>query len=165
MKRYLEFKMLMLLIVFITSGCAGFGAPIIEASKSLDLKAREFNPPEGRAAIYIIRPYQFVAAGSPIHVYLDHEKFGEVPPGSFIYGEILPREHTIELAEMTGLENTTLQFTAEAGMCYFFYSEINLRSQGLEGISSDKGKELVNKYKLSGQNKFDIGREDLTIKK
>jgi hypothetical protein len=153
------FALCILATVFFVAGCASFGAPVTKSSEILDSQARKFSPPAGRAAVYVIRPYQFVAAGSPITLFIDHGDFGAIPPGSFLYGEILPREHSLE-AGIKGISGVTpYQFKAEEGRCYFFYTEVNLGSVTLESISDEKGKDLVAKYKLSGQNKFDKGDE------
>lgn len=153
------FALCILSSVFFVAGCASFGAPVTKSSEILDSQARKFSPPAGRAAVYLIRPSQFVAAGSPITAFMDHEDFGAVPPGSFLYGEILPREHSLEVGIKGINKITPLRFKAEEGKCYFFYTEVNLRSVALELISDEKGKDLVEKYKLSGQNKFDTHDE------
>ena len=79
-------------------------------------------------------------------------------PPSFIYGEILPREHILELAEVSGAKNTSLSFKAEEGKCYFFFAEVKLSgAMSLEALSDEKGKELVNKYGQSAYNEYDYG--------
>lgn len=153
------FALCILSMALFITGCASFGAPITKSSGILDSQARKFSPPAGRAAVYIIRPKQFVAAGSPIKAFMDHEDFGAIPPGSFLYGEILPREHSLEAGIKGISEVTPYRFKAEEGKCYFFYTEVNMRSVTLEPVSDEKGKDLVTKYKLSGQNKFDTGDE------
>lgn len=140
-----------LFFLLLMTGCRSF--PV--ASDSYTKKARQFNPTPGWAGLYVLRPNQFLAAESNIKVFLDHKKVGMLPPGSFIYGEVMPREHFLELAEMPGCANKSLRFTAEEGKCYFFKTEVGFARQIIELLSEEEGKELVKSYKQSGFNDFD----------
>lgn len=150
------------LFSLLVAGCPRFPT----ASEGYTKKARQFSPPPGRAGLYVMRTAQFVAAGSPINVFLDHKKFGSLPPPSFIYAEILPREHVLELAEVSGCKNISIRFTAEEKKCYFYLAEVHMGfgkgTMTLEPLSEEEGRELVNKYEQSKINAFDYKDEILT---
>jgi len=153
-----------ILLVFLTAGCASFRSPVKKASDSLAQKALQFSPPPGRAAIYVIRPFGFVAAGSPMHLFIDHREFGRLPAGTFLYGEVSPREHILETADFPGCKSRFIKFTAEEGRCYFIYATVGW-SLNLDILSEEEGRRLVSKYELSGDNKFDYKDEVPTIPK
>lgn len=149
-----------LILLFLVTGCRSL--PV--ASDSYHQKALEFKPTPGWAGIYILRENQFIASGSHIKVFLNHKKVGMLYPKSYIYGEIMPREHSLELAEMPGAKNTSLRFKAEEGKCYFFNTKVAagflVGSQVIEVLSEEEGKELVKNYPQSGFNDFDAAEKD-----
>jgi len=149
-----------LFLLFLVTGCRSL--PV--ASDSYNQKALQFKPTPGWAGIYVLRENQFVASGSHIKVFLNHKKVGMLYPKSYIYGEIMPREHSLELAEMPGAKNTSLRFKAEEGKCYFFNTKVAagflVGSQVIEVLSEEAGKELVKNYTPSGFNDFDSTGKD-----
>jgi len=147
-----------LFFLFLITGCRSFPT----ASDNYTQKARQFKPTPGWAGIYVMRPAQLVAAGSNIKVFIDHKKVGMLPPQSFIYGEIMPREHSLELAEMPGASNSSLRFKAEEGKCYFFFTKVSFPTgaQVIELLPEEEGKELVRSYKQSGFNEFESTGKD-----
>ncbi len=150
MKNNIRLMVIVILLSFLTAGCL---PPIRPASTTLNLKARQFSPSPGRAAIYVIRPGQFVASGSPLPVMIDHEQFGQLPVQSFLYGEVLPREHILEF-KYPGVSSSH-RFKAEEGKCYFILVKAGLTGFSVETLSDEEGKKLVDGYELSGENKFD----------
>jgi hypothetical protein len=151
---------MILCLLFLVAGCRSL--PI--ASDSYNQKALQFKPTPGWAGIYVLRENQFVASGSHIKVFLNHKKVGMLYPKSYIYGEIMPREHSLELAEMPGAKNTSLRFKAEEGKCYFFNTRVAagflVGSQVIEVLSEEEGKERVKSYPPSGFNEFDSTGKD-----
>ena len=159
MKVDFRFPLTALLLAFLAAGCASLrGAPLKKPSEAFAGKALQFSPPPGQAAVYVIRPFGFAGAGSSMSVFLDHKPFGKLPVGSFLYGEVLPREHFLELAEFTGVKNASLRFRAEEGKCHFFYATVGW-NQSLDALPEDEGKRLVQKYEQSGENQLDYGKE------
>jgi len=63
------------------------------ASDSYNQKVWQFKPTPGWAGIYVLRENQLVASGSHIKVFLII-KSRMLLPKSYIYGEIMPREHS-----------------------------------------------------------------------
>ncbi len=163
MKISLPLRVVALFLTLLTAGCAGVSGPVVKSSDALNQTARQLQPSPGRAAVYVLRPQQFVAAYQAIPVFIDHERFGALPPGTFLYGEIMPREHVLEAAEMKGVKTAaSLRFKAEDGRCYFFSTKVSMGFGGvlsIEPISEEEGKKLITKYKLSGDNKFETGDE------
>jgi len=149
-----------LFLLFLITGCRSL--PV--ASDSYNQKALQFKPTPGWAGVYVLRENQFIASGSHIKVFLNHKKVGMLYPKSFIYGEIMPREHSLELAEMPGARNTSLRFKAEEGKCYFFNTKVAAGfptgSQVIEVLSEEEGKERVKTHEHSGFNEFDAARKD-----
>jgi len=161
-------KLTFIALSLFLAACGSSWVSFPKASSIYTQKARQFSPPPGRAALYVIRPNQFVAAGSPITVFIDHNKFGRLPPPSFIYAEIMPREHLLELAEMGGAGSTSIRFKAEEGKCYFYLAEVKFSvpaSMHLELLPEKKGKELVNTYEQSAYNEYDYGQKVPTLPK
>ncbi len=153
-----------LILLFLFSGCASFQT----ASAIYTEKARQFSPPPGRAGLYVIRPNQFVAAGSYIGVFVDHDKLGRLPPRSFLYAEIAPREHILELAEVSNSRNTSVRFKAEEGKSFFYRAEVKAGLGGtlvLTPLSEEEGKNLVRDYQQSGYNEYDYGNKVPTVPK
>lgn len=169
MKVNVTLKVIVPFLILLTAGCAGFSGPVVKSSDTLNQSARQLQPPPGKALVYVFRPQQFVAAGQAIPVFIDHERFGGLPPGTFLYGEIMPREHILEAAEMRGVkEAASLRFKADDGKCYFFSTKVSMGLGGvlsIESISEEEGKKLITKYKLSGDNKFETGDHIPTMPK
>jgi len=164
-KNRIRHMAIVLLLAFLAAGCASLrGAPLQKASDTFTRRAGQFSPPPGQAAIYVIRPFGFAGAGSSMSIFIDHKKFGKLPVGSFLYGEIQPREHILESAEFSGVKNASLRFKAEEGRCYFFYATVGW-NLNLESLPDDEGKRFVNKYEQSGDNMLDYGNEAPTIPK
>jgi hypothetical protein len=160
MKNSAKLIAITLFLLFLVTGCRSL--PV--ASDSYNQKALQFKPTPGWAGVYILRENQFVASGSHIKVFLNHKKVGMLYPKSFIYGEIMPREHSLELAEMPGAKNTSLRFKAEEGKSYFFNTKVAagflIGSQVIEVLSEEEGKERVKTHEHSGFNEFDAAGKD-----
>ena len=160
MKSSAKLTAMTLFLLFLVTSCRSL--PV--ASDSYNQKALQFKPTPGWAGIYVLRENQLVASGSHIKVFLNHKKVGMLYPKSYIYGEIMPREHSLELAEMPGAKNTSLRFKAEEGKCYFFNTKVAagflVGSQVIKVLSEEEGKELVTSYTPSGFNEFDSTAKD-----
>lgn len=146
---------LALSLLLIGSGCAQFSAPVKKSSAATQARARQFSPPEGKIGIYILRGYQFAAAGAPVPVFLDHSKFGTLPPNSYLYCEALAREHVLELAELPMAKSTSLRFRSDPGQCYFFDTKVVLGGFKIEPLKEDEARKRVSKLKLSGDSVFE----------
>lgn len=124
-------------------------APIPKAPPDLAARALGFSPDAGRAAIYVIRPGQFVGGLGPLPVFLDHAKLGWLFPKSYFYTEVQPREHVLELAEVYAANSTSKSFKAEADQCYFFEAIIVVGGTRLTLLDPDEGRARVRSSTLS----------------
>jgi hypothetical protein len=169
MKNHIRLRLIALTFILTAAGCSSFSGPVVKSSEALKEKSRQLSPPPGRAAVYVIRPQQFVAAGQAIPVFIDHDRFGSLPPGTYLYGEVMPREHILESAEMTGVKKAaSLRFKADEGTCYFFITKVKMGIGGilsLESVSEEEGRKRIAKYKLSGDNKFEAEENTPTLDK
>jgi hypothetical protein len=137
-------------------GCKEMSAPVRSGSTSLAARAARFAPPPGQAAIYVIRRPQLVASGAAVDVHLDQVRFGSVPPYAYLYGEIGPAQHTLELSlQVCRTKPLRHPFTVEAGRCYYFDIAVRMGGFHLEPIPEADGKKVVQKYSLSGDNRFE----------
>jgi hypothetical protein len=147
------------LVVLACAGCASLRTgPLETPSDAFSSRAKDCRPPPGWAAVYVIRPFGLAGAGSPLPVFLDHKPFGKLLVGSFLYAEIAPREHLLELAEFKGAENFSHRFTAQEGKCHYFHATVGFQLK-LEPLPEEEGRQLVKKYDQSGDNQLDYGRE------
>ena len=104
----------------------------------------------------MIRRPQFIASGSGLDVHLDKVRFGSVPPYAYLYGEIDPGQHGLDLSLQVGSPKPLSHgFTVEAGRSYFFDVAAKMGGFTLEPILEAEGRKLVQKYELSGDNRFE----------
>ncbi len=140
------------LVCIVLTACA---APIYKASESFTREAQAFAPPADRAAIYVIRPTQFVAMGASLTLLLDHKEFGTLPPKSYLYTTVLPRSHVLDV-QLALANNVSLRFTAEAGKCYFFYAASRIGGLEISPLDEAEGKRMVAASQLSGDNVYEV---------
>ncbi len=127
-----------------------------------------FTPPPDKAGLYVIRPYHFYNdsyyGGSAIlfNVSLDYQDCGTLETNSYLFGLVSPGKHALGPANFNGLNSSSLavHFTAEAGKNYFFTAtgKGSSRSRHLQvdPISETDGQAFVRKFKLSGDNRFEL---------
>lgn len=153
-----------LVLAALIMGCKEMSAPVRVGSSPLAARAARFAPPASQAAIYVIRRPQFVASGAAVDVHLDKVRFGSVPPYAYLYGEIEPAQHTLDLSlQVGGGKPLHHPFTVEAGRCYYFDVAVRMGGFHIESIPEADGEKLVQKYSLSGDNRFErILRSELT---
>jgi len=152
-----NYHILLAMVLAISSmGCKSISAPVRPSSSALAQRAVQFSPPPGKAAIYVIRPAQLVAAAQPMDVQLDNVRFGSVPPLAYLYGEVDPSEHCLVFTMRVGPSGTReYKFTVEAGRCYFFDVAVRVGGFRIKAIDEAEGRKLVQKYELSGDNRFE----------
>lgn len=135
---------------------AGGCIQVRKASAAHAERARRVAPAPGRAGLYILRPELGPAVG--LKVLLDHEVFGPLDKGSFLYAEVLPRAHLIELIGVWHAKDFSLTLEPEAGRCYFYemmarFGEIRLRT-----VSESEGRRLLAALEAA-ETPFDAGEE------
>jgi hypothetical protein len=131
-------------------------------------QALSFAPPPGKAGIYVIRPYHFYNdsyyGGSDIllNISLDYQQFGSVNINSYLFGLVSPGKHILgsSIPDLFASGSKSGNFTAEAGKNYYFTATgagiSGARHLQFDPISETEGQAFVRKFKLSGDNRFDL---------
>ena len=124
-----------------------------EGSPAVKQQALSFNPPQGKAGVYVIRPGGGIGKGLILYVRLDHEDFGAVSEHSYLFCLVTPGDHALTGRD-TG--DKAVAFAAEAGKNYYFTVKPGFSSQQMGQISEADGRGYVQKFKLSGNNRFEF---------
>jgi hypothetical protein len=147
---WLATTLLGVLITQIT-GCTS----VPEGSPEMKQQALSFTPPPGKAAIYVIRPFKMLGGAVLTGISLDYQKFGELHTSSYLYGTVPPGLHTLRASDK-GYGFEVVPFTVEAGKNYYFTFKLELPHPIIEPISEAAGQAYVRKFKLSGENRFEL---------
>src|SRR5581483_5111242 len=144
-----------LLIIQIT-GCAN----VPEGSPAMKQQALSFSPPPGKAGLYVIRPTEYSGSVLLEIISLDYEGCGSLAGNTYLFGTVLPGEHTIQSGNPNS-SSDVVHFTAEAGKNYYFtVGVVQGWSGGLVGapvsgkavvqqISETDGQKYVRQSKLT----------------
>jgi hypothetical protein len=133
-------KIISVLMLGVLSSCAT--APL--ATKQMDLEAKAFSPPQGKANVYVLRS---AVAGSAIafQVTLDGVRMGTMTSGRYLMKSVEPGTHTAEVFTNESADAT--QFQAVAGEVYFFVTEPKMgwasARAALKQVDTEKGKAKV----------------------
>jgi len=127
-----------------------------KASAAHAERARRFAPPPGRSGLYVLRPALGPAVG--LKVLFDHEEFGPLVKGSFLYAEVLPREHVIELTGVGHAKDVSLLVKPEPGRCYFYEMSASFGELQLRPLEEEEGRRMVADLEAA-QTTFDAGEE------
>jgi hypothetical protein len=147
---WLAALLLGLLTIQIT-GCSS----VPEGSAAIKQQALSFAPPPGMAAVYVIRPFHMLGGAVLTSVSLDYQEFGLLHTSSYLYGTVPPGQHTVRANDKQfGFE--IVPFTAEAGKNYYFKYTLELKHPVIEPIPEPDGQAYVRKFKLSGDNRFEL---------
>jgi len=131
----------------LVTGCAS--VPL--ASPEADSTAKRFVPPtDGKASVYIYRN-SFVGQALKKTVSVDNRALGETANKVFFHTTVTPGSH--QLSTQSEFGDNTLNFTANAGMNYFFEQYIKMGvfvgGANLKAVSEDEGKANVLKCRLA----------------
>jgi hypothetical protein len=139
--------------ILVFAGCAS----VPKASSQYQQTALSFAPTPGKAGVYVIRPSSPIAAGLLYRVSIDYAHCGTLASGSYIYAELDPGDHMLQAAVVRHFagEATPFKFTAELSKLYFLQTALGFGHMSLEPVEEIKGKQLVRKYKLSGDSNFE----------
>ena len=148
---WLAAVLLCLLIASIT-GCSS----LPDASPAMSQQALSFTPPPGQAGVYVIRQSQFLGGAVLNKIDLDYQEFGVLKTSSYLFGMVSPGEHTLRTSDLPSA--VVVPFTAEAGKNYFFEARASLTANAIlvKPISETDGRAYVRKFKLSGENRFEL---------
>lgn len=129
------------------SGCAS--VPL--ASSEADQAAKKFTEPtNGTASVYIYRN-SFVGQGLSKTLRLDNQPIGDTANMVYFHRTVKPGQHQISTESEFGYN--TLNFTANAGMTYFFEQYIKMGAfvggSNLKEVPKAEGKSSVLKCHLA----------------
>ncbi len=141
------------MVGFWIAGCAS----VPEGSAAMKQQALSFTPPPGKAGIYVIRPSQFMGGGVLYKVSLDYQEFGVLGKSSYLFATLPPGRHSFRTSLGAG-SMEVVPFTVEAGKNYYFHVKASLAANtiAIEPISETDGQAYVKKFKLSGENRFEL---------
>lgn len=140
-----------LLLAVTLVGCAS----VPMASLDQDNRAKEFSPPQNKAALYIYRNENFGAA-VPMAVSVNGKALGQTVAKTYFRLNVMPGNYKIE----SFTENVaSLPVTAEPGKNYFVWQEVKMgmwsaRSQ-LQQVGEDVGRAGVMESKLIASSILD----------
>jgi hypothetical protein len=140
------------LLFTLVTACTSVPAP--PASDWLTRQAQSLTAPEGTANVYVIRHAASPADQMLWTVDLDFRGFGTLAAESYLYGWLAPGEHLLALRQ-DGWVHRRTPFTVTAGSNYFFVISAGLLRLSIERIGERAGRELIGRYALSGDNRFE----------
>jgi len=106
------------ILLLVLSGCASVPMAPLEQ----DIKAKEFVPAQGRAALYIYRSENFGGA-IPMTITVNSKAIGQTAAKTFFLLNVVPGKYTVE----SHAENvSSLSLTTEAGKNYFVWQEVKM---------------------------------------
>lgn len=126
---------------FALAGCA---ASVPMASKSAEQASKRFQPPPGRANLYVYRPSQFKLSAVTVSVKINGQSFGLLGVGTYLYADVAPGRYTLlSVSE----EDAPVVVAVEPDRNYFFQQEIAFGSSAartaLVSVDEAKGREAV----------------------
>jgi hypothetical protein len=127
-----------------------------EGSPAMKQQALSFTPPPGKAGLYVIRLCHFYNdsyyGGSVVlfDISLDYQDFGSLETNSYLFATLPAGNHVLG----------PLHFTVAAGSNYYFTAThagaSRARHLEVDAISETDGQAYVRKFKLSGDNRFEL---------
>ena len=128
--------------------------PVPAASGWLTRQAQSFVPPKGKANIYVIRRTAHLADQALWTVDLDFRGFGTLAAESYLYGWLVPGEHLLALLQ-DGFVHERATFRVVEGSNYLFVVSAGLLRLHVERLDARTGRELIGRYALSGDDRFE----------
>jgi hypothetical protein len=88
---------------------------------------------------------------------LDYQEFGVLDKSTYLFAIVSPGRHSFRSSLEAGSMDV-VPFTVEAGKNYYFKVKASLTANGIlvEPISEADGQAYVRKFKLSGENRFEL---------
>lgn len=131
-------------------GCA---ATVPLATQEQEAASQRFEPPEGRALVYVLRTPTWVGRAVNLYTTLDGGDLAALPEKHFSVTELEPGPHTVGGGASIGQTESTVRIDAEAGGVYFVSLYYIMR--GLRPVASVKrllareGRERVEEYRMA----------------
>jgi len=103
--------------------CTSTATPSKQSNET-QYSANTFQPPAGKAGLYIFEEGSLIRADNSHRVFLDGQALGIVSSSSFLYATLSPGPHTVTL------ENSKMTINAVAGQNYFVREKTHLDAGG-----------------------------------
>ncbi len=150
-----------IMLVFVLIGCA---ASVPAASQNDERRATTYKSPPGKSSVYVYRPFYHSGSALLWEVRIDDKYLGVVAPNTYLFHNIDPGSHTINVNVIrkypkTVLKDAMIKFDAEESKLYFF--KLNISHEWFEDqikveqVDDREGRDKITNYKLSGYNIFD----------
>jgi hypothetical protein len=151
------------LSILLFNGCAS----VPQGSATMAQQALSFTPPPGKAGFYVIRPYEYTGSVLLDEISFDSQECGSVANDTYLFGNVLPGEHTLRVSSPNATMSEMARFTAEAGKNYYFKVSVNtvlvllgvapnIYQLVVEPLPEAKGQSYVRQFQLTGDNRFEL---------
>lgn len=131
-----------LLVAALFSGCEAT-VPVMSAEH--DEVAEKFQPPPGKANIYIVRKETFAGSAVLFKIDLNGKSIGGIAPGTYHLIELEPGKYTVSVTTAENEDHETLDIAA--GENHFLEIKPKMgwlaARVSVERVGSDRGRELV----------------------
>lgn len=103
--------------VVLIASQAGCAATVSLAPTADDQQAKTFQISEQHANVYVFRRSQFEGSAILLQIFVDGSVVGAVAPGTYLYLQLEPGEHTV--ASITQENQSVIRLLASGGKNYF----------------------------------------------
>jgi hypothetical protein len=141
--------------LFIATLLAAGCASVPDAPEAQQNRARSFQPPPGKALVYVLRPSQLDQIGTLAELELDSRKFGTLSPKTYLSVAVPPGRH--ELKVVTFHETVGQSFEAGTGRLHFFEVTSKKGRWRLAPMAENEARADLAEFRLSGHNTFEAG--------
>ena len=121
--------------VVLLATCAG----VPTAPDNAPGSTQTYQPPEGKANIYIVRPFSFLGAVNLAQVFVDGKLLGSIGVGTYFVVAVDPGQHSVVATDPQW--NAKVKLTAESGKNYFCSLAIGF---SLDQLDEKAGEKTVN---------------------
>ncbi len=127
-----------LIVVFLSLWLASCASVPMESPQK-DQQLKSFSAPQGKAGLYMYRPYAYVGSGVSNDLLIDGDKVGELAINTYLYIEVPPGRHVIA-AEYQGAYGSSIPVDAVGGQLYFISATAGFAGMQVKLENSQDGK-------------------------
>lgn len=121
------------------------------ADAAADEAAKRFEPPDGKASLYISRNQEAFYDGEPFMVSVDGRPVGYLAPGMFFLVPADPGPHQVSASSLAGFDK--VEGSMKAGKLYFYALSKSSSAEGKPSVGvvlfDAMGKTMVRQSKLA----------------
>lgn len=131
-------------------GCATAQVPL--ATPAQQQASRRFEPPPGRALLYVIRPHMGIGRLGTLFATLDGGVLGSLPVGHYIATELEPGLHDVGGSSVVGRVGMSVPIEVEAGGLYFVSIHFVMRGlsarEVVQQVAEEDGRTYVQQFQM-----------------